>query len=457
VIEDDDRPAIPPSVSVASAAASEEDGRLVFTVTLSAPSSRPVIVAFTTAGGTAAIGADFIGAAGTLTFAPGEISKTIEVVILHDEEAEVGEAFFLELTSAVGASIGQFQAKGTILSDDRPKVAMGSAAPIAQNERPAQLEQSYSEPPANNFNSPPGAATAGVPLAGAESTNASAPRESAATAAASAEKNDTTRAEAMLSLAPSQSATPGSEQAIVAVGAGIVSDVVEVAEVRLGSGGEGEEVATPVAPIHVAGADPLDDVAADTFVFNFSSVGNSAPADAAAAGMPAEVSISDAVASETGGLMRFVVTLSQPASEPIIVEFELVPVTATGDTAESARGTLTFEPGEASQSVTVAIHNDALVEANETFLIRLRNPAGAVLGDGQAVGTIIDDDLPANAAADPISTFAPASVTDAPGLVPASLSNGADGMQAVPIFDTDYTLLLPLVAASVIPNEMPLT
>lgn len=55
---------------------------------------------------------------------------------------------------------------------------------------------------------------------------------------------------------------------------------------------------------------------------------------------------------------------------------------------------VTFAEGETVKSVTVPIINDMLVEGNETVLLRLQNPNGALLiAPDQAVLTIVDDDF----------------------------------------------------------------
>src|SRR5262249_24317550 len=42
----------------------------------------------------------------------------------------------------------------------------------------------------------------------------------------------------------------------------------------------------------------------------------------------------------------------------------------------------------------VPIINDAVIEPNEVLILRLTNPSGALIADGQATGAIIDDDAP---------------------------------------------------------------
>ena len=76
----------------------------VFTVTLSQASSQPVTLQYATANGTAMAGSDYTAVSGTLTFAPGETSRTINVPIIRDRVAEMTEAFTLQL-SVVGVAI----------------------------------------------------------------------------------------------------------------------------------------------------------------------------------------------------------------------------------------------------------------------------------------------------------------------------------------------------------------
>jgi probable HAF family extracellular repeat protein len=90
----------------------------VFTVTLSAPSDVAVNVAFSTVNGTAKAGEDYNAQSGTLTFAPGQTSKTISIVVRGDRKREANETFFVNLTNPVGAMLLDGQGKGTILNDD---------------------------------------------------------------------------------------------------------------------------------------------------------------------------------------------------------------------------------------------------------------------------------------------------------------------------------------------------
>jgi len=92
----------------------------VFTVTLSAPSSLIVTVNFATADGTATQPGDYQSTAGTLTFNPGDLSKTINVPVNGDITNETNETFLVNLSAAVNANISDSQGLGTILNDDTP-------------------------------------------------------------------------------------------------------------------------------------------------------------------------------------------------------------------------------------------------------------------------------------------------------------------------------------------------
>jgi sugar lactone lactonase YvrE len=91
-----------------------------FTVNLSAPSATPVTVNFNTINGSAIGGNDYDGVAGSLTFAPGQISRTILVSTLDDATIEGNESFVVNLSNAVGATIADGQGVGTIYDDELP-------------------------------------------------------------------------------------------------------------------------------------------------------------------------------------------------------------------------------------------------------------------------------------------------------------------------------------------------
>ena len=89
-----------------------------FKVSLNSQSSLPVTVDYSTTSGSAVAGNDFQATSGTITFAPGQVTRTILVPIIDDATAEVTETFTVTLTNPVGAAIADGLAIGTILDND---------------------------------------------------------------------------------------------------------------------------------------------------------------------------------------------------------------------------------------------------------------------------------------------------------------------------------------------------
>ena len=90
----------------------------VVTVVLNAPSADTVTVNYATSNGTATAGSDYTAASGTLTFAPGETSKSFSVAITDDSTAETSETINLTLSSATKAALGQATAVLTIVDNE---------------------------------------------------------------------------------------------------------------------------------------------------------------------------------------------------------------------------------------------------------------------------------------------------------------------------------------------------
>jgi hypothetical protein len=97
----------------------EGDGQVIITVLLSAASSQTVTVDYATADGTATANEDYVPISGTLTFAPGETSKTIVIPIIENTCCGESKTFTVTLLNPVGASLGTPSTSTvTILDDD---------------------------------------------------------------------------------------------------------------------------------------------------------------------------------------------------------------------------------------------------------------------------------------------------------------------------------------------------
>ena len=115
----------PAAMSVSDARVEEAVGAAVaFAVTLSRAASDRVTVDYRTRDGSAQAGEDYEAASGTLTFAAGASTKTIEVAVLDDAHDEGEETFTLALSNASGAWLEDAEATGTIENADLMPAAL---------------------------------------------------------------------------------------------------------------------------------------------------------------------------------------------------------------------------------------------------------------------------------------------------------------------------------------------
>ena len=336
VIRDDDEP---PALSVADAAGDEDVGALEFAVALSAPSGIEVSVSYATADGTAAAGGDYAAATGTLMFAPGEVSRTIAVSVIDDSLDEPDETFTLVLSDPRGATLGRGSALGTIRDDDEPPAL--SIAGDTGSEDVGELVFSVTL----------------MARALTEVTVNYATMDDTAIAG-----DDYGPVEGTLTFAPGETAR-----------------TIRVAVVD----------------------DAVDEADEESFAVTLSGHSGATLAHALATGVirdddePPALSVADAAGDEDVGALEFAVKLSAPSGIEVSASYATADGTATagGDYA-AATGTLMFAPGEVSQTIRVAVLDDALHEADEeTFSLALSELRNATAADDSATGTIRDNDL----------------------------------------------------------------
>src|SRR5262249_27465757 len=94
-----------------------------FAVKLSAAATTSVTVKYATANGSAVAGSDYTAASGTLTFAPGETSKTVSVSVHGDTTIEADETFKVVLSGA-SVPISRSVGTATIRNDDFPALSV---------------------------------------------------------------------------------------------------------------------------------------------------------------------------------------------------------------------------------------------------------------------------------------------------------------------------------------------
>jgi hypothetical protein len=112
--------------------------------------------------------------------------------------------------------------------------------------------------------------------------------------------------------------------------------------------------------------------------------------------MPPRISIGDAMVTEgnTGNVnVTFTLTLSKATNADVTVRYSAANITATaGSDYVSASGVVRIPVGQTSATFTVAVIGDRLAEATETFAVNLSEATNATIGDGQGIGTILDNE-----------------------------------------------------------------
>jgi len=110
----------------------------------------------------------------------------------------------------------------------------------------------------------------------------------------------------------------------------------------------------------------------------------------------ASASISDATVIEgnTGTtIATFTVTLSNAVGADVTVTYNTANGSAlAGSDYTAASGAVTIPAGQTTRTFTVAVLGDRLAEPIETFVVNLSAPQNTTIGDGQGVGTILDNE-----------------------------------------------------------------
>jgi len=119
----------------------------------------------------------------------------------------------------------------------------------------------------------------------------------------------------------------------------------------------------------------------------------------------ADVAVAEGNAGNTPA--TFTVRLSQPSASPVTYAIATANATATAgsDYVANSQGAQTIAAGATSKAFVVSIIGDVAAEPSETFNVNVSNVTGALVGDGQARGTIVNDDSP-------LLTIADVSVTE---------------------------------------------
>ncbi len=94
-----------PQIQVGDISISEADGFADVVFSISAASEQVVSVSYSSGSGTSTSSSDFASFSGTISFAPGETSKSLRVAVYGDNQAEAQETFLVKLSNPVNASL----------------------------------------------------------------------------------------------------------------------------------------------------------------------------------------------------------------------------------------------------------------------------------------------------------------------------------------------------------------
>jgi Tol biopolymer transport system component len=128
-IQDDDHPVVQPG-SAAVAEGNSGTRTLSIPVTLSRAPAFTVTVHWATANNTATAPSDYVAASGTLTFNPGQTTRSVPVTVKGDTAQEPDESLLVAFSNATNATIGGYYGLGvgTIQDDDRPPISINDVS-----------------------------------------------------------------------------------------------------------------------------------------------------------------------------------------------------------------------------------------------------------------------------------------------------------------------------------------
>ena len=352
-----------PSLSIASVTVDEGDEGetpMAFVATLSAPSPRPIHVAYATRDRRAKAGVDYQAASGRLTFAVGEVEQRIVVNVFGDRVAESHDRFELVLSEGENVQMATtLVATGTIVDDDQAHLSVRPTRAAEGRGAEARFEVSLS------------IASARTVVVGFITRDGTARRD-----------------QDYVARAAEVTFPPGAQSAAVSIA--LVDDELAEADETFTL-----ELIEPENAIL-----SLDEASALATIVDDDGGGGRIAATPVVDEDAAQLSVA-LVASEPGAYLKekagaaavFSINLAPAATHPVRVSYGTEDATArAGQDYRATTGVAEFPPGATERRVTVPLLDDDEVEPAETFRLRLSAPRHAELAVADALATIGDDD-----------------------------------------------------------------
>jgi hypothetical protein len=314
----------------------------VFNVDLSSASPVTITVDYQTFTGTAATPKDYITTSGTLTFAPGEVSRTVTVMVVGETMKEKDETFSVRLANPVNATIADAQGLGIILDDDSTPRLSATSTSLTEGTG-GQKNMTFAVSPTN------------------------ANQETMTVDYVTVVDSTTSTREGIDYVPVTGTITfPAESTDPVLVTVPIVGDRRHEKTQRL-------FLHLLNAVQAVTGADGEGDIEDDDPIPSISV---------------ADVTVGAASSGTVNAVLT--VTLSNDSDDLITVNYSTADGSAiAGTDYASASGVLTFQPGETSHVITLVVNPEAYAGSISSFAVNLSAPSNTTLAKSAATVTIM--------------------------------------------------------------------
>ncbi|MEM7034477.1 MAG: Calx-beta domain-containing protein [Chloroflexota bacterium] len=351
-----------------------------FTVSLSQTAVTTITVDYATADGTATAPGDYAATNGTLTFPPGSINQTIQVDIAEDTTAEAvpnPESFTVNLTNAQFGTITTGTGTGQITDDDAAGVTLVIDKDTTTPSIIAGKQVTY---------------TIAVTNTGGGTANNVIISDTLPTGFSYSSQSVTLNGGAT---GPTGSPTAGAtvlqwNGITLPTNAGIIlTFVVDVSSAT--AAGTYQNTAQASAD----GVNTIDDdgaAAGDADTVDDTGTDEDVAVTAAIDVSVDSVEVTEGDAGTTN--MTFEVSLAAPAAVVSTVDYATTDGTATVADSDyaSMSGTLIFNVGEQTKTVTVVVNSDTTPEDAENLTLTLSNACNLNITTAMGIGTIHNDD-----------------------------------------------------------------
>lgn len=349
------------------------DKIMTFTVSRSGDLTHASTVNYAVTAGTATVGDYTASPSGTLSFAIGEASKTIQVTVKGDTVVESDESFTVNLSGPTGGKLGTASATGVILNDD-------SAAP----------------PPPPPPPPPPGDTV--ISFAADQSITEGDSGEKVVTVTVN--RTGDLSVYSIVDTWTDIGWSGASADDVVGSPGGSVyfhaGESTKTLDIRI----KGDTVVEGDETFHIYMSNPRDAVIGDdrmaiTILNDDSVAPPPPPPPAPVINLGGEQTVTEG--NSGSKMMTFTATRTGDLTGVSSVNYwaQLGALVTSDDFVGAPSGTVSFAAGEASKTFQIAVKGDTVVEADETFNVFLDTVNGAVLGTAASKGHILNDDVAA--------------------------------------------------------------